>query len=235
MKRVFGGLVLAFLMLGVAGGARAVAAVFYTLNPTTGSFEEGASFSVLLGASTGTEEVIALDVVGSFDATKLELETIAKVDASTIYSFVSYDATLVQIDNNAGTFTVVLTPTGSIHEGQAIDEAFLRLNFKAKAAGTASVNFTCEEGSIMESNLINQSAVDIVECTSNQSGSYTITAGSEAVATATPVPTTAAGATAAPTTAAAELPETAGGAATTVGLAIFGALSVLGAFMLRWL
>lgn len=221
------------LLFLVVGKVRAVEAVgFFTLSPAVDTFDQGSDFSVLLGASSGGEAVVGIDAVGSFDATKLELTGISKIDTANVYQFVSYSETLVTIDNAAGTFAVTLTPVGSIHEGQSVDEAFLRLNFKAKATGVASVNFTCEAGAVTESNIINQSALDIVECASNQSGSYTINAsGGDDGGGDTPEPT----ATTAPSTSGGdELPQT-GSVAQTVGMVIFGAVSVMGALMLKWL
>jgi len=213
----------------VTGKVRAVeAAGFFTLSPAVGTYDQGADFSVLLGASSGEDAVVGIDVVGSFDATKLELSGISKVTTANAYQFLSYSETLVTIDNTAGTFAVTLTLVGSIHEGQVIDEAFLRLNFKAKAAGVASVNFTCDAGVVTESNIINQSALDIVECASNQSGSYTINAGGGGDDLVdTPTPTTVVSGDD-------ELPQT-GGVAQTLGMVVFGMVSVMGALMLRWL
>jgi len=109
-----------------------------------------------------------------------------------------------------------------------VDEAFLRLSFKAKATGVASVNFTCNVGAVTESNIINQSALDIVECASNQSGSYTINAGGGGDDLVdTPTPTTVVSGDD-------ELPQT-GGVAQTLGMVVFGMVSVMGALMLRWL
>ena len=221
-----------FLVLFLAvGRVEAVEAVgFFTLSPAVDTFDQGSDFSVLLGANSGAEGVVGIDVVSSFDATKLELTGISKISTADVYEFVSYSESLVTIDNDAGTFAVTLTPVGSIHEGQPVDEAFLRLNFRAKAVGVASVNFTCEAGAVVESNLINQSALDIVECASNQSGSYTINAsdgGSTAEATATPTTASTSGGDD-------ELPQT-GSVAQTLGMVVFGVVSVLGALMLRWL
>lgn len=223
------------VILLMAGKARAVEAVaYFTLEPAVGTYEQGADFSVLLGANSGGEAVVGVDVVGTFDATKLELTSIGKIEGSSVYQFVGYDASLVQIGASAGTFAVTLTPLGSsLYTGQAIDGAFLRLNFRAKAVGVASVNFTCGAGSVLDSNIINQSALDIVECASNQSGSYTITASSGdsgsddsgSVATTAPSPTSTAGE---------ELPQT-GGVAGTVGMMVFGIVSVMGVLFLKWL
>jgi len=213
---------------------RAVKATgYFSLNPAAGSYEQGTNFSVLVGANSAGEAVVGLDVVGSFDATKLELVSIAKVESSNVYQFVSYDQSLVKIDNGAGTFAVTLTPSGSsVYMGQAINEDFLRLTFKGKAIGVASVNFTCETGSVVDSNIINQNALDIVDCASNQSGSYTISGGSGTAATT--APTSAAATTTVATTTTTELPET-GGIAGTVGMMVFGAVSLMGVLLLRWL
>ncbi|MBU3935515.1 hypothetical protein KJ909_02470 [Patescibacteria group bacterium] len=239
MKIKLAGLLILFLFLG-AGRVRAVLAVaYFTLNPAVQTYEQGSNFSVLVGVNSGGEGILGIDVEGTFDASKLELSSISKVEGAIICTFLECnftDPTRATFDNSAGTFRVTVPSVGmSPYLAEAGNEDFMRLNFRAKAAGVASVNFTCVTGETTDTNVVNGSALDIVACASNQSGSYTITAvGGNTGAVSTTVPTTAAtGSTSTPTSAA-QLPET-GGVAGTVGMVVFGIVSVLGALMVRWL
>jgi len=241
MKKVL--VLIILLIVVVCAKATAAEAAYYTLTPTSGSFENGSDFSVVIGVDSQGVGIVAMDVVGSFDASKLQLDSIVKVEGSAVYNFLVFDnsASLLQIDNGAGTFSITLNPVGSsVYQGAVAAEGFLRLNFSAKAVGVASVSFTCSQGSFLDSNVLDENSADVLACSSNQSGSYTITAGSGggAAATAIPTPTSssvggdATAATATPTQVA-ELPET-GSVGSTVTLAVVGMMSVLGALVLKW-
>ncbi len=215
-----------------AGAVEAVGS--YGLTPTTGDYKVGDSFSVVVDVNSGGDGVAGLDVFGTFDSAKLEMVSIEKVTSSTIWGMFQSDFSNPQymsFSNGAGTFSMTAssisnTPVGS----EGISGAFLKFNFKAKAVGTASLNFSCSAGSISESNIINTDAMDIISCVSNKSGSYTITAGTSSPdPTATPVPGEAA---AAPT--ASQLPQT-GGLTQILGMMVFGLVTFLGALMLKWL
>lgn len=211
----------------------AYAAPHFTFSPSSGSYTNGASFAVVLGADSGVEKVVAMDIVGTFDATKLEISSIEKA-SSAAFNF-DYGANTAIIHNDTGKFELTLAPSGSsVYDGVVVNGSLLVINFRAKAVGTASVNLTCQSGSVTESNIINQSSADMVDCASNQSGSYTITEASSgtnptstfAPAAATSVPTAAA------TTTTSELPRT-GGLTETLGLVIFGMAAMGCALFLR--
>ena len=108
-------------------------------------------------------------------------------------------------DNNAGTITASIqnTQTSSHETTVMTNQPILRITFKAKATGVASFNFTCSAGSVNDSNILSADSYDdVVVCSSNQSGSYTIEAG--AGGTAEPTSTTITGST----TTTSELPQT---------------------------
>lgn len=230
-------MILVVMGAGLVRAAEVKGAGYFTLTPASGSYTAGSNFTVLVGVNSGEDEVAGIDVRGNFDAAKIKLVSMEKVEGAEAWSFLEYDQSLVSIDNTAGTFAASLAAagTGTGVTGQKVNEVLLRLNFTAKAAGTAGVTFRCETGSVADSNIINKSYTDVVDCSLNQSGSYEIGAGSGGDATASPTPTTigvGGGAATATPTGAAELPQT-GGAGSTVGLVVFGVISLLGALMLR--
>lgn len=234
------GLSLLFLTGGLflTSGVKALAGPKFTLTPTSGQFANGSSFSVVVGVNSETEKVAAMDVIGSFDATKLEITSIEKA-AGAVFQF-NYDPASTPIINNAtGTFIITLNPIStSVYDATVLNGDLLKINFKAKSVGVAVVNFTCRAGAQDESNIGNQAFNDVIDCASNQSGSYTIGAAGGDTGSA-PTPTTAAGGsnpTAVPTVRSASptMPQT-GGIGATMGLISFGLISLLGAVFLRWL
>jgi hypothetical protein len=205
-----------------------LAAPRFTFTPATGSYTVGSNISVVLGAESETEKVLAMDVMGTFDAAKLELLSVEKV-SQPAFNF-TYDAGAAKIQNDTGTFEVTLTPAStSLYDAATVSGPLLTFTFRAKAAGTAIVNLSCTQGNTRDTNIANQDGADVVSCAANQSGSYTITepAGGDAGVISTPAPTSS-------TTTATELPQT-GGFGTTMGLLIFGSISILSVLLLGWL
>lgn len=226
--------VLSFLiMLTVAGSMSAKAALagpHFTFSPVSGSYTNGSTFAVGMGVDSGTEKVAGMDVVGSFDATRLELLSVDKA-ASPAFDF-PYDSSTAKIHNDTGKFEISLvSKSSSIYDATTAVGPLLTFNFRAKSNGTATVSLTCQPSSIVESNIINQNSIDTIDCTANQIGSYTISGGSST--NLTPVPTSASTTTTS-SSSGSELPKT-GNIGSTVGLLVFGSVSVIGAFLLRFL
>jgi LPXTG-motif cell wall-anchored protein len=219
-------LVLFFLMAGKSNFA--FAAPHFTFTPTSGSYNNGSSFSVTLGIESETQQVGGVDLVGTFDASKLQITSIDKV-SSPAFSFEYNSSSTPIIHNDTGKFEITLNPTSSsVYDYKPASGPLLTINFSTKATGTANVGLTCQSGSVADTNIINQQAADVVDCASNQSGSYTINDGGNnpSSPTSTPAPSTS--------TTSTQLPKT-GGTAQTIGLVIFGAVSVMGALFLRFL
>lgn len=222
--RFFPILVVVFLM----SGRVVLAAPHFTFTPSSGSYTVGSNFSVNLGINSESENVGGADLVGTFDASRLEIVSITKANVEHSFSFEYNSGSTPIIDNNAGKFEITLNPTSSsVFDYKPANEALLTINFKAKATGTADLNLTCQQGSVADTNIINDKAADVVTCSSNQSGSYNITSGgSNPTSAPTPTKTT--------TTTTTQLPRT-GGIGSTVGLVVFGAVSVFGALFLTLL
>jgi len=169
------------------------AAPHFTLTPTTGNQTVGQNFVVTMGIDSDTEKVVGVDIKASFDSTKLEVVSIEKgIIPDDGYLF-SYTPSQAIIHNDTGVFEVTLTPLNqSVLVGPIAKHELLKVTFKPKAVGTATFNYTCLAGSVVETNIISQAGVDVVNCASNQGGSYTIAAGTGGdvapVATATVAP-----------------------------------------------
>jgi LPXTG-motif cell wall-anchored protein len=172
----------------------AIAAPHFTLTPASGSQTMGQDFTVVMGVDSDTEKVVGIDIKGSFDSAKLEIVSIEKgVVPDDGYQF-SYTSGQAIIHNDTGVFEVTLTPLNqSVLVGPIAKHELLKITFRPKATGTATLNYTCLPGSVVETNIISQAGTDVVDCNANQSGSYTIATGtggddSTPAATATPVP-----------------------------------------------
>ena len=200
----------------------AVRAANFTLTPASGSYQVGQDFQVDLGIASGTVSIVGGDVLGTFDASKLELKSGVLLDT------INFSGDIVaDIDNTAGTFVFMLAPIDA-YKSAVINGSVIKLTFAGKTAGTGVVNFTCSGTSYEDSNILNSENADVIVCASNQSGSYTFTGvGGDDT---DPVPTDAVVAATGET----ELPKT-GSASTILGLMIFGLIGIGGAFMLKFL
>ena len=224
VKNIFAFVVIAIL---VAVNANAVAAApRLTLTPVSGSYTNGSTFSVVVGVNSETEKSSAVDVWATFDNAKLEVVSIVK-STNTPFDF----EMTPKFDNVAGTFQFSCVSTNmSAFDDAVINGELAVVTFKAKTTGTAALNFTCNSGSTVDSNIFNSDINDVISCDANSVGSYIITVSDSTATISTPTitPTT----TLTPTTATATLPET-GAMGATIGLLVFGAISLASALFLK--
>jgi len=245
--------VLAALLVAVNANAIS-AAPRLTLTPVTGSYTNGSEFKVSIGVNSDGEKSSAVDVWTTFDKARLEVVSIEKA-ANPPFDF---DMT-PKINNTAGTFEFSCASKNmNAFEDTVITGELAVVTFKAKSTGTAALNFTCSPGSTTDSNIFNSDINDVISCSANSVGSYTITAGSSSTTvtptptkatTVTPTPTTTTNTTVTPTSttttssssttltptnATTSLPQT-GAVGSTVGLIIFGAISLASALFLKLL
>jgi len=216
----------------VTSPVRAIAGAHFTLTPATGSYSVGQNFSVVMGVDSGTDKVVGIDVKANFDASKLEVVSIEKGTFPSDESYYQFSYTTGQaiIKNDTGSFEVTLSPLNqSIYVGPVAKQELLKVTFRPKATGVASLTYVCSAGSVTETNIISTTGSDVVDCTSNQSGSYTIAAGTGGSTTTT---TTTTVATPTVITTASSLPRT-GGVFDTLFLMLAGLGSIGGAIYLR--
>lgn len=200
-----------------------------TLTPISDSYANGTEFKVAVGVNSDGEKSSAVDVWATFDKAKLEIIGITK-STNPPYTF---EMTPVY-DNNAGTFQFSCVSTNmSAFDDKAIVGELAVITFKAKNTGTAALNFTCNSGSTTDSNIFNSDVNDVINCSSNSVGSYTITgSSSSSTSTSTPTPTPTTVST--NTTTTTSLPQT-GAIGSTIGLVVFGAISLASALFLKFL
>jgi uncharacterized protein YcnI len=227
----------ALVVLMGACPVRALAAAHFTLNPASANETTGQNFVVTVGVDSDTSKVIGIDIQGTFDASKLEIESIDKANVPDDGYQFTYTSSQAIIHNDTGKFELTLpSANSSVYTGVVAKHDLLKITFKPKAAGVATLNYVCAAGSVADTNIIDQSGSDVVDCASNQSGSYTISDGSSGSSpTATPTSgsssSSSSTATATPTTAA-SLPDT-GTVANTVALLVLGISGMAAAWYLK--
>lgn len=223
-----------FLFLSLAfwiTGAKAVeAAAYLTVNPATGNYSVNDTFNVTLGVSSTTEATGAVDGIVVYDSSKLEL-TSAVQASDMVFSNVDGGGAC-SIKQETGTISYSCWANDTVGDS-TVSGSLVKLTFKAISTGTATLSYTCST-STKDSNIIGVSSiVDIITCSSNQSGSYTIgTASSNPTATPTTAPTSTS--TSTTTTTSSTLPQT-GNTGMTVGLVAVGLVSLLSAVFLKFL
>jgi LPXTG-motif cell wall-anchored protein len=214
----------------------------FSLTPATGNYKVNDTFTVTILIDSAGQVVGAADAVGTFDSNILELTSLNAATDMVFNSTQTGGSCMPSSSTEWATGKFSITCYSNMSSGdEAVNGNLAVLTFRAKTTGTANVNFTCN-GSAGDSNIIQSATVkDIIVCSANGSGSYTITAATGAsTATSTPTPTTTTTSTstttttATPTTASTQLPQT-GGIASTVGLIVFGAISLASALFLKFL
>lgn len=210
----------------------AIAGPMLKLTPSSGSYDNGSTFKVTVGVDSGTAKSMAVDAFMTFDSAKLE---VVSIDAPTTSAFVNTMGK--NIYNADGKFDMSFNPSGDavLTDSAVIKGDLAVITFKAKASGTAEVKFACTAGSTIDTNIFDTTGNDVIDCASNQNGSYTINGGGSSGGstnpTSTSAPTTAANV---PTTIPGQLPRT-GGVETTIGLMVLGIVGALAGVALRWL
>jgi hypothetical protein len=231
-------IVLSMLAGGLFFPVRAMAAPHFTLTPASANETTNQNFTVMMGVDSETEKVIGIDIQGTFDAAKLQIQSVEKVASDTGYQF-TYTSGQAIIHNDTGKFEVTLPSVdSSVYTGVVAKQDLLKITFKPITSGVATLNYVCTAGSVADTNIINQSGNDVVDCATNQSGSYTIADGNGTSPTSTPIPTSAPGGstttapTAIPTVTGQKLPET-GGLENTIALMVLGISGMMAAWYLK--
>ena len=228
-KILTSGIVLGMVVLSPT---RAWATPHFTLSPTSGNETVNQNFSVIMGVDSDTQKVIGIDMKASFDSSRLEVVSIEKGSIPDDGYQFSYTSGQAIIHNDTGMFEVTLTPINqSALTGPIAKQELLKVTFRPKATGVATFNYVCQGSSVTETNIINDTGTDVVDCATNQSGSYTIAASSSSSPTSTPgsavtTPTTGAVASALPST---------GGVGDTVAMILVGLSSIAAAMYFKFL
>jgi hypothetical protein len=218
------------LMLGLlmATGARAaIAGPHLIMEPSSGTYTTGTTFTVTAKVDSGTENVGGADGFGTYDSSKLELVSAVKASGMVFEKDNSGGTCAISSDSAVGEFNFSCYANDGLSDTPVVGN-LVTFTFKTKAEGTAMVKFTCTTGSTVDSNIVKTS--DIIVCGENINGTYTIngTGSSTTTDDTTATPTTDT------TTTTSELPRT-GGVGATLGLVIFGAISFISVAFLKFL
>lgn len=121
----------------------------------------GETFEVSVSADSASNKISGVDIVGSYDATKLELISMKKSD-----SFVFGDRGDCAVKTNDLTrFLASCWFNNSTNDSSASGK-LITMVFKAKAEGPAEFSFDCVNGSTYDSNIISENK-DIITCEEN--------------------------------------------------------------------
>ena len=216
------------LFLLTASSAKAVmAGPHLSFDPSSGNYSLNGTFNVTVKVDSASEVIGGVDGVGTYDSSRLELISATKASGMVFES--TDGGGNCSIDSSTvGKFSFTCYSNDSLTD-KALAGSLIVLNFKAKATGTAAVAFTCSSGSTTDSNIVKSStSSDVIVCGENINGSYTIGEGGGSTATNTPTSTSTT------TTTTTTLPKT-GSVGMTLGLIVFGAISLASAVFLKFL
>ncbi len=153
------------------------------LSPASGN--RSAAFNVEVKVDTGGQNIGGVDVYMEFPKNLLKAERVDKGTAlPEVYSLIKNDEGKLRINAY-----FPITRAGESYSGDS--GLVATINFSPLGTGTAAVNFICTQRTPPEttdSNIIEKTSVqDIIVCSANVNGSYTLTGGG---GTPTPTPTT---------------------------------------------
>lgn len=211
----------------MASGAKAaVASPHLYVSPSSGDHSVDDSFSVTLSVDSGSEVVGGVDAIGTYDSSKLELTSATKA-SSMVFDNTDSGGSCSIDTGTAGKFSITCYSNDALTD-KAVNGQLVVFNFRAKATGTATLGFTCASGSTTDSNIVKSSnSADVIVCGENVGGSYTIGESSGSDDSSDDETTTT-------TTTTKTLPKS-GSTGVTLGLLVFGAVSVLSAVFLKFL
>jgi len=186
-----------------------------SFSPSTTTVTVGETFDVDVLVDTGGQAVDGVDAIISYDQDLLEAVSVTA--GSFLFTTTNSLAT-------AGKIKIYgVAESGSPKTGTG---TLATITLRAKSAGEATLTFDCQSGVTTDSN-INKGSEDIIVCTSNGTGVYTLgSSTSSASLSATPSPTVVANSSTSTTSA--DLPATGAFTNTLILLGIGAILSFLG-------
>jgi len=217
-------LMAAFLIKPVA----ALAAPHFYLEPSNGNYNVGDKITVTVWVDPADKDIQTMDLIMNYDKTRLSID---QSDIKDENYFSPYNSSVFNVDSTNGKLSLYVFSTQGTYSRNTKGKV-VTLTFTAKAEGTASLLFVCgdENGSA-----IRNADGNLIDCTSNGSGSYVIAAAANPTPTDTPAPTDAPAPTTTvqPTQTSQQLPAagfslpiwgTISAAATLIGVGIIGLL-----------
>ncbi len=172
-----------FFFLGKVSFTQAAASL--SLSPTSGSIAAGGTLSIGVMLDTGGAATTGVDAVITFNPQVLQVATTNPVVPGSLFR----DQPAPTIDNTTGKLILHygVTSTAYAYTSQPGTPGLLAtINFTGRTAGTSAVTFTCSPSTTQGDTNVWSSGSDIVNCSANTGGSYTVTTGQEAEPTTTP-------------------------------------------------
>ncbi len=173
--------ILVFLLLNTGFlilNTKIVNAQIFTLSPSSIAKPAGEEFSVNLNIDTQNQAAASADVKLTFNSSILEIVKVVNGD------FFSDEANYIG--------------TGTLYVGGFFKEQFKTktgqgvlavITLRGKAAGNSALTFVCSREKT-DSNILDATAADIINCSGINNGSYTINGTGAPEPTSTPVPNT---------------------------------------------
>jgi len=195
-KFFFSFLVLAVCFSLLLGGSVVEAQTLsphFSFSPAATTIETGETLAVAVEINTGGKNINSADAVVAFDSSLLE---ITSVEEGLFFPTTTSDTSVLGEVKIYGVADSNAPKTGA--------GTLATINFKAKKVGTARLTFSCQSGSTADSN-INEGQIDVIVCSANGTGSYTITAATVPVGGEEATPTSEATSTVLPETGVFEL------------------------------
>jgi len=165
--------------------AEARATTRFYMEPDSGSYNNGDEFTVAVWVDPAGKDVQAMDMIINFDKSRLDVDKSKIVDEN----YFDYGSSVFNVDNVTGQMKLyVFSSQGSYSKNTK--GKVVTVTFRAKAEGTAALNFVCDTAADTGGSAIrNVNEDNFIDCSANGSGSYTISGSSGSDPTPTPTPT----------------------------------------------
>lgn len=187
MKRLAALPIFCFVFLFLLPTA-ARAANFY-LEPASGAYNVGNEFNIAVWVDDPSgDKIQTMDIIMSYDKTTLST---SKSKIKDELYFDGFGTSVFNVDEAAGKLSLYVFSTQGTYSRNTKGKV-LTITFKAKAGGTATVNFICgdEFGSAIRNSADTEK--NLIVCGANGSGSYTLAESATPLPpTSTPIPTAA--------------------------------------------
>ncbi len=155
------------------------------MEPDSGSYNNGDEFTVAVWVDPAGKDVQAMDMIINFDKSRLDVDKSKIVDEN----YFDYGSSVFNVDNVTGQMKLyVFSSQGSYSKNTK--GKVVTVTFRAKAEGTAALNFVCDTAADTGGSAIrNVNEDNFIDCSANGSGNYTISGSSGSDPTPTPTPT----------------------------------------------
>lgn len=218
VKKIVAFLFLTIGYLSLTTGVLAAASL--SLSPASSSTAQGQTFIVNVVLNTDNNSSSGTDALLSFNPQIIKIQSVAFANPL-LYSGENRQT----IDNTNGKLTLNSSVISAAYAYKG-SGTLATITFKGESTGSSAVSFLCTAATTNgDSNIWNTQAQDIINCSSNIGGAYTVTSGESTSPTATPTITSGGESDTNPT--ATPTPPAAGNISLTIFPVIVGGLLLL--------